>query len=112
DVYELSFSPQTIEAGHNGEFIIAYSQSMIATLDMEVKIVHEWATEGENFGWLDNDMIYTVHDGELIVYDYDGLNHRAISKNVSSRFPIGITNNKYLYYFSDDFLTREWLTPR
>lgn len=112
DTYELSFSPQTIEAGHNGEFIIAYSQNMIATLDMEVRIVHEWATEGENFGWLDNDMIYTVHNGELIVYDYDGLNRRAISKNVSSHFPVGITNNKYLYYFSDDFLTREWLTPR
>ena len=79
---------------------------------METMLVGEWAVEGEGFGWLDNDMIYTVQDGELIVYDFDGLNRREIAKNVSNQFPVAITNNRYLYYFSDGNLIREWLIPR
>ncbi len=107
--FELSFIPNSIKVGHNGEFIIANSGQNIATLDMEPMEVTEWTIEGENFGWIDNDMIFTVHDGELIVYDYDGLNRRVIANNISSHFPAAITNDKWLYYFSDDNLVREWL---
>ena len=109
---ELNFTPSTIKIGHEGEFIILYSGSEIATLDMESMEIKEWSVEGESFGWLDNDMIYTVYDGELIVYDFDGLNRRVLAKNVSNHFPTAITDNRYLYYFSDDSLTREWLSPR
>lgn len=110
--FNLSFSPTNLKVGHEGEFIILHSSSQIATLDMETMLVGEWAVEGEGFGWLDNDMIYTVQDGELIVYDFDGLNRREIAKNVSNQFPVAITNNRYLYYFSDGNLIREWLIPR
>ena len=109
---ELSFSPENIKVGYEGGFILMYSGSKIATLDMESMEVKEWSVEGETFGWLDNDMIYTVHDGELIVYDFDGLNRRTLAKNVSNHFPAAITDNRYLYYFSDDSLVREWLIPR
>ena len=54
-------------------------------------------------------MLYSVKDGDLIVYDYDGLNRRVIASNVSSRFPAAITDDKWLYYFSDGQLIREWL---
>lgn len=111
--YELNFIPQNVKVGHEGEFIIMYDgKSSIATLDMETKAINEWLLDGESFGWLDNDMIYSVSGGSLIVYDYDGLNRRKIANNVSSYFPVGITNNRYLYYFSDGYLVREWLIPR
>lgn len=105
--YNLSFAPDYIEVGHDGEFITMYTGARIATLDMEAGLVHEWSVEGDTFGWIDNDMIYTVADGELIVYDFDGLNRRALAKNVSTHFPAGITDNKWLYYVSDDNLMRE-----
>lgn len=108
--FKLSFNPKHIEVGHNGEFIIAYSDSQIATLDMESMSVIEWSTDTSNLDWLDNDMIYDIKDSELIVYDYDGLNRRSISNGVSSHFPAGITNDKWLYYFSDNQLVRESLT--
>ena len=76
---------------------------------MEADLVREWTIENAIFDWIDNDMLYTVSEGELIVYDFDGYNRRVIAKNVSSHFPIGITDNKWLYYFSDDQLVREWL---
>ena len=110
--FNLSFSPANLKVGHEGEFIVLYSGSQIATLDMETMLVGEWTAKGEGFGWLDNDMIYTVNGGELIVYDFDGLNRRDIAKNVSNQFPVMITNNRYLYYFSDGNLIREWLIPR
>ena len=105
--FKLSFNPNTMEVGHNGEFITMSSNANIATLDMESTSVCEWQPDNTNFGWIDNDMIYAISDGQLIVYDYDGLNRRIISTNVSSHFPAAITNNKWLYYFSDDSLVRE-----
>lgn len=108
--YELTFAPANIKVGHDGEFIIMSAGQNIATIDMEAGVVREWSVAGSNFDWLDNDMIYTVADGELIVYDFDGLNQRSLAKNVSHHFPAGITNNKWLYYFSDGNLMREVIT--
>ena len=108
--FTLSFAPATMKVGHDGEFIIMTSGANIATLDMEASSVREWVIGGDDFGWLDNDMIYSVADGELIVYDFDGLNRRVLAKNVSSHFPATITDNKWLYYFSDGNLIRENLT--
>ncbi|MBR2795658.1 PEGA domain-containing protein [Candidatus Saccharibacteria bacterium] len=111
--FELKFTPDTIKIGHNGEFIALSSGNKIATIDMESLKLSEWQAEGNSrFGWLDGFMIYSVTDGELIVYDYDGLNRRVLSSNVSARFPVTITSNKWLYYFSDNNLIREWLIPR
>lgn len=108
--YELGFEPAQIEVGHNGEFITMFTNNHIATLDMEAGLVRDWATDGTIFDWIDNDMIYSVSDGELIVYDFDGFNRRSLAKNVSAHFPAGITDNKWLYYISDDYLMRELIT--
>ena len=108
----LSFSPDQIKVGYHGEFIIFSRDNTIATLDMESNSVREWATDGENFGWLDSDMIYSVHDASIIVYDYDGLNRRVLSHNVSMHYPVTITDDKWMYYVSDGVLIREWLVER
>ena len=110
--FELGFAPKVMEVGHNGEFITMYDGSKIATLDMETRTMHEWNVDGDNFGWLDNDMIYSVADGELIAYDFDGANRRVLAKNASGHFPVAVTNDKWLYYFSDGNLIREWLIKR
>ena len=110
--YELSFVPESLKVGHNGEFIIMASGGSIATLDMEAMKTTEWSLGDAKYGWVDNDMIYAVKEGELSVYDFDGLNHRSLAKNVSEHFPATITSDKWLYYFSDDYLVREWLIKR
>lgn len=108
--FELDFAPETIRVGYEGEFIIASAGSKVATLDMEQINIREWSTEGEDFGWIDNSMIYTVSNNKLIVYDFDGLNERTIASNASSQFPATITNNKWLYYFNGNSLVRETIS--
>ena len=105
--FALSFAPQYVKVGNDGEFIEFYSGAQFATFDFESLSVREWSLENENFGWLDNNMLYVVENGELIVYDFDGLNHRVLAKNVSSQFPVTIVNDKWLYYFLDGALIRE-----
>ncbi len=105
--FDLNFTPSTLKVGHDGEFIIISLDNQIAALDMEAMSIAEWQAEGSHFDWIDNDMCYSVNDGNLIVYDFDGLNRRIIANNVSSHFPAAITNNKWLYYFSDNSLIRE-----
>ena len=108
---ELSFVPENITVGRDGSFVLLNAAEKIATLDMETLEITDWSADGD-FHWLDEHMIYTTLDGELAVYDYDGLNKRYLAKNVSSHFPVALTANKWLYYFSDDELMREWLVAR
>lgn len=104
---EISFTPEIIKVGHDGGFIFMQNGINIAVLDMEVMDIVEWSLDSENYGWLDSSMLYAIKDGELIVYDFNGQNRRKLSENVSARFPVTITENKWLYYFSDDTLVRE-----
>lgn len=109
--YSLTFVPDAIEVGHDGEFLILSKDHQLATLDMEAELVREWTIEND-YDWLDNDMLYTIASGDLVVYDFDGLNRRVIAHDVSSHFPVAITSDKWLYYFSNNNLVREWLIPR
>ena len=107
--HELNFVPSKIKVGHNGEFIIFAEDTTIATLDMEAGLVREWSVDNTDYDWVDNDMIYNISDSKLVVYDYDGLNRREIANNISSHLPAVITDDRWLYYFSDGSLAREWL---
>lgn len=104
---QLDFAPTSIKIGHVGDFITMSEGGRIVTLDMEDMSTTAWSTETDKYGWLDGNMIYAVKDGSLTVYDYDGLNARTLSSNVSSKFPAVITENKWLYYISDEQLVRE-----
>ena len=110
--FSLNFSPSKVKVGRDGTFIIMYQGNQIATLDMEALAITEWQTDGPSFGWLDNYMIYSVSEGELVVYDFDGLNRRVLASQVSADFPVTITDDKWLYYASNNQLIREWLVAR
>ncbi len=110
--YDVSSNYEDIKVGHNGEYIIFYTRNNIAAIDMEASALTEWQTEGPSFGWIDNYMIYTIADNNLIVYDFDGLNRRQIATNIPGQSIITITDDKWLYFLTDDSLIREWLIPR
>lgn len=110
--FNLAFVPEEIKVGQGGEFIAMSTGGRIATLDLEAMELTEWNTETDQLGWLDGSMVYAVKDGNLNVYDFDGLNHRTLASNVSAHFPVTITSDKYLYYFRDGSLIREYLIER
>ena len=109
DEFSISFSPHAAKVGFGGEFIIMNSGNHFATLDMESMAVREWSVDTSHYGWINNYMVYSVSDGILSVRDFDGLNQRELASNVSDRFPVTITEGRWLYYFSDDQLIRESL---
>lgn len=109
---ELSFIPEKTNTGHNGEFILFSNGSSIASLDMETLTIYDWTVDGAKYGWLDEDMLYSIKDGELFVYDYDGLNRRSLAKDVSEEGLVFIIDDKWLYYFNENNLMREWLITR
>lgn len=104
---EINFIPTTVKVGHGGEFIFMQNGANVVVLDMEIMDLKQWQLDSTNYGWLDGSMLYAILDGDLIVYDFDGLNRRELSENVSAHFPVTITDNKWLYYFSDNYLIRE-----
>lgn len=104
---ETDFTPTIVKVGQSGDFVFLNSGTMVATLDMESQSLISWELDSANYHWLDNNMLYTIASGNLVVYDYDGYNRRALATNVSSHFPAGITKNRWLYYFSDDEIIRE-----
>ena len=108
----LGFVPTKIKVGPDGEYIFMSSEQNFAALDMESFKVTAWSISSSHYDWFGGYMIYTITDGSLSVYDFDGLNKRTLSSNVSERFPVFITNDKWLYYFSDGYLTREWLIKK
>jgi len=107
--FEIGFVPTKIYAGHNGEFYVFENGSNLATLDMEASKIINFTTEAKP-QWLDTDMLYVVNDGDLIVYDYDGLNRRVLAQNVDNA-AVTITEERWLYYFGDGKLMRENLLP-
>ena len=103
----IDFTPTTAKIGFDGEFIVMLKGTSVATLDMESLTIRTWTLDSLAYGWLDDNMFYSVTDGTLTVYDYDGLNRRTLSSSVSSSFPVAISDNKWLYYASSSKLTRE-----
>ena len=108
----IGFTPEYVKVGPGAEFLFMSSGSNFATYDMESAKLSLWSADTVHFDWLDGHMLYVVKDGVLSVYDYDGLNHRVLASNVSERFPVTITDDKWLYYFSDGNLIREWLIKK
>ena len=109
---KLSFKPTRSTIGHDGDFVFMQNGTKFAVFDMESLSLTEWESNSSHFGWITSYMVYSVKNGELFVYDYDGLNRRSLTTNVSERFPVTITNDRMMYYFSDDQLIREWLIKR
>lgn len=110
--FPLSITPEKIKVGGDGDFIALSTGGKLAVLDMEAMKLDEWSTGTDTFGWLDGNMVYAIKDGNLNVYDFNGLNPRTLATNVSSRLPVTITSDRYLYYFRDGSLIRDYLYER
>ncbi len=107
---EITFAPHRIKVGISGDFVFIVNAENVATIDMETRGIYEWQLDSSAYGWLDDNMLYDVAGGALVVYDFDGLNRRELSNNVDKNFPATISADKYLYYFSENNLTREKIT--
>ena len=93
-------------------YVVARDGDTIHALDMESMKLNTWSADTGTLGWLDKYLIYAVSDNTLFAYDFDGQNKRQLSESVDGNYPAIITDNKWLYYFSDGALVREWLIKK
>lgn len=119
---KLTLSPQ-------GEYIVAQKDSQLSVIDLELGELTEYQAPTADFAWLDNDMMTTVAEQTLLVWDFDNQNRRELVKyddkkaekadaelsEVTTRSSAPLTanavfvadNNRWLYYLvsSHDGLT-------
>ena len=107
---KLDFVPETLKIGNGGSFVFMQSDTNVSVLDMEILKIINWSLDSTDYDWLTSGMLYAINDGKLIVYDFDGQNRRELSNGVAADFPVTITDNKWLYYFSDGNIIREVIT--
>lgn len=107
---KLDFVPETLKIGSGGSFVFMQSDTNVSVLDMEILKIINWSLDSTDYDWLTSGMLYAINDGKLIVYDFDGQNRRELSNGVAADFPVTITDNKWLYYFSDGNIIREVIT--
>ena len=94
----LDFIPSITKISDSGAFVFMNTAEKIAVLDLEIMKLTEWTLDSTDYGWLDSNMLYSIKDGSLIVYDYDGANRRELSTGLMANLPVTITEDKWLYY--------------
>ncbi len=97
---DLDITPTKFEVDGAGEFLIARDGSKLSVFDAELSKLHQYTLEGEQMFFLDLYLIGTIHDGNLIVCDFDNTNRRELTKATGQA--IITKNNKWLYYLAVD----------
>lgn len=105
---ELEFTPATTDKDYESRIIILANENKITSYDLETKEFYSYQTDAivSKINWLDDYMLWQQKDGKLIVWDFDGNNHREIIQKLYGNYPVMLSrNNKYLYYFSSEEIT-------
>jgi hypothetical protein len=105
---ELSHPATLTEVNSEGRIIMLADQEDITSLDLETKNFSTYKADANQtkLNWLDSYLLWLQKDNKLIVWDFDGNNHREIVQKTYGNYPATISsNNKYLYYFTSEEIT-------
>lgn len=105
---ELNHPATLTEVNSEGRIIMLADQEDITSLDLETKNFNTYKadTNQTKLNWLDSYLLWLQKDNKLIVWDFDGNNHREIVQKTYGNYPATISsNNKYLYYFTSEEIT-------
>ena len=108
-VFEAAVEGDELISGLSGNFVMVKNGTRISSLNMEEMKMNYYELESNDFGWLDDYLIYAIQqDGKMIVRDFDGENRReVVVTGANASYPAIIARDKYLYYFTDSQLIRE-----
>lgn len=102
---EIAHPATLTEVNSEGRIIMLADQDDITSLDLETKkfTTYKTDTAQSKLNWLDSYLLWLQKDNKLIVWDFDGGNHREIVQKTHGNYPATISsNNKYLYYFTSE----------
>ena len=110
---DLAHAPVSTSKNVDQRIIALAEGNQVTTFDLETKAKYTYDTDAiiTNFAWLDNYMFWQQKDAKLIVWDFDGNNHREIIQKLYGNYPVMISaNNKYLYYFTNEEIANPKVT--
>ena len=107
---DISHAPVATDKNVDQRIIMLAESNKVTAFDLETKAMYSYETDGiiSDFTWLDNYMLWQQKDTKLVVWDFDGNNHREIVQKLYGNYPTMISaNNKYLYYFTSEDIATE-----
>ena len=105
---ELEFVPIETSTNKDGRVIVFANGDKVSAFEFETKSITNYTSDApiSHFNWLDNYLLWQQKDNKLIIWDFDGNNHREIVQKLCGNYPVMLSaNNKYLYYFTSEELT-------
>lgn len=84
-----------------GEAILIRGGNNMVAVDLETYKYEKYEMPAVATRFIDDYLLYGVVDGELSVWDFDGLNKRSLAKNVLDFGAVISANNKWLYYVAE-----------
>lgn len=96
---ELVAVPESLGISPDSDYLVAKNGHEFMVTDFEIGDVYEYEAETTTLNWLDDDMMYMVKDGEIVVWDFDYRNLRNLGgkKVVDGTVTIN-ENGRYIYY--------------
>lgn len=105
DRHKLEFKPASMEVWvEGGAIVLADSDGKsFVVFDVEREGVVKFSAESK-MRFVDENMMYGIYEGGLVVMDFDGLNKRTVIENgVDAKGEVRVSrNDKWLYYLSAD----------
>lgn len=89
-----------IIVSRTGEVILTRNDSRVVAVDLETNKYSEYDASAA-IRFIDDYLLYGVTDGELLVWDFDGLNKRSLARGVADFGAVIAANNKWLYYVTN-----------
>jgi hypothetical protein len=94
DVASISFSP-------SGQYVFMESgNGNFASYDLEYNNLASLNIEGEGAGaidWLNNNYLWSIVDGQLVIREFDGTNISTINSAVSGHDVVLTSNSRFIY---------------
>lgn len=100
---KLMTTPETLEISPNSDYVVAKNGAEFMVTDFETDSVSEYEAGTTELKWLDDDMMYMVKDGEIVVWDFDHRNLRNLGEENVVNWAVTITENgRYMYYLVEN----------
>lgn len=100
-VEKIGFVPNRITVVGDGGLFAMQNDSQRAIFDVESMKFGKFSSDSET-RWLDDFMMYEIHDGQLNVMDFDNENQRSVVSDAKDGSEIKISkNNKWIYFVNN-----------
>lgn len=78
---QLTETPTTFLVSPGGEYLVAQRDQAITVVDLYMGDLYAYDLPEANLAWLDSSLLYSIHNGEFNVWDFDGTNRRQLVTN-------------------------------